>query len=55
MQKKNYDKSATPSDLNEGDLCMLKVEPRFRLDRSYKGPFCIQSLTATKNCRLQEV
>ena len=26
---------------------MLKVEPRFRLDRPYKSPFCIQSLTST--------
>ena len=46
-QKKNYDKSATASNFNEGDLCMLKVEPRFCLDKSYKGPFRIQSLTTT--------
>ena len=46
-QKKNYDKSVTDSHLREGDPCMLKVEPRFRLDRSYKGPFRIQSLTTT--------
>ena len=26
---------------------MLKVEPRFRLDRAYKGPFQIMSLTST--------
>ena len=26
---------------------MLKVEPRFELDRSFKGPFVVQSLTAT--------
>ena len=26
---------------------MLKVEPRFKLDRSFKGPFVVQSFTAT--------
>ena len=26
---------------------MLKVQLRFRLDRSYKGPFKIKSLTTT--------
>jgi len=45
-QKCNYDKKSTGSHL-KGDLCMLKVEPRFRLDRGFKGPFRIQSLTAT--------
>ena len=33
--------------LNVGDLVMIKTEPRFRLDRSYKGPFEIKSLTST--------
>jgi len=47
IQKHNYDKKATDSHLEEGGLCMLKVEPRFRLDRSYRGPFRIQSLTTT--------
>ena len=26
---------------------MLKVQPRFKLDRCYKGPFAVESLTAT--------
>ena len=26
---------------------MMKTEPRFRLDRSYKGPFVIRSLSST--------
>ena len=34
-------------ELQVGDLVMLKVEPRFRLDRVYKGPFQIKSLTST--------
>ena len=47
IQKHNYDRRATDNQLKEGDLCMLKVEPRFRLHRQYKGPFHIQSLTTT--------
>ena len=47
IQKHNYDRGATDNQLKEGDLCMLKVEPRFRLDRQYKGPFRIQSLPTT--------
>ena len=26
---------------------MLKVQPRFKLDHCYKGPFTVESLTAT--------
>ena len=33
--------------LKVGDLVMLKMEPRFRLDRSYKGPFVIKALSTT--------
>ena len=47
MQKRNYDRATTDNQLEEGDLCMLKVEPRFRLDRQYKGLFHIQSLSTT--------
>ena len=46
-QKKYYDQNAKDVKLNVGDLVMLKTEPRFRLDRSYKGPFEIKSLTST--------
>ena len=30
-----------------GDLVLLKVQPRFKLDCSYKGPITVQSLTST--------
>ena len=33
--------------LKVGDLVILKTEPRFCLDRSYKGPFVIRSLSST--------
>ena len=46
-QKKFYDKNTKHVKLKVGDLVMLKTEPRFRLDRSYKGPFKIKSLTCT--------
>ena len=47
VQKVQYDKSVKERDLKEGDLVMLKVQPRFKLDRPYKGPFQVQSLTST--------
>ena len=46
-QKKHYDQRTKDVKLRVGDLVMLKTEPRFRLDRSYKGPFEIKSLTST--------
>ena len=33
--------------MQEGDLVMLKVEPRIQLDRSYKGPYRVVSVMAT--------
>ena len=33
--------------LKVGDLIMLKIEPRFHLDWSYKGPFVIRFLSTT--------
>ena len=46
-QKQHYDRGVKDVELQVGDLVMLKVEPRFRLDRVYKGPFQIKSLTST--------
>ena len=47
QQKIQYDKGARDPQVQEGDLVMLKVKPRFRLDRSYKGPYRVVSVTAT--------
>ena len=44
-QKQHYDRGVKDVELQVGDFVMLKVEPRFRLDRVYKGPFQIKSLT----------
>jgi len=46
-QKQCYDRGVKEVGLQVGDLVMLKVEPRFRLDRTYKGLFKIKSLTST--------
>lgn len=35
------------SRIKEGDLVMLKVEPRFKLDRSFRGPYCVYTITDT--------
>ena len=51
-QKKFYDRRCKEVKLKVGDLVMLKTERRFRLDRSYKGPFVIRSLTST-NAEIQ--
>jgi len=54
IQKNQYDKRAHESKICAGDLVMLKVEPRFKLDRSYKGPYRAQEVTAT-NATIQLV
>ena len=46
-QKTQYDKGVRERDLQKGDLVMLKVQPRFKLDRPYRGPFEVQSLSST--------
>ena len=46
-QKRHYDHKSKERELKVGDLVMLKVQPRFKLDRCYKGPFTVESLIAT--------
>jgi len=45
-QKKQY-KSAKESVVKENDLVMLKVELQFKLDRTFCGPYCVESVTST--------
>ena len=40
-QKIHYDRETRHVDLKEGDLVMLSVQPKFKLDRIFKGPFVI--------------
>ena len=46
-QKQQYDKHSRYSTLLAGDIVMLKVEPRFKLDRSHRGPYRVQGVTPT--------
>lgn len=47
-QKAMYDRKATDDiRIKEGDLVMLKVEPRFKLDRTFRGPYRVYTVTAT--------
>ena len=46
-QKTQYDKIAKNCNVEAGDLVMMKVEPRFKLDRNYKGPCRVTEVTAT--------
>ena len=46
-QKSYYDRGVKDNGLSVGDLVMLKVQPKYKLDRRYKGPFVIKSLTDT--------
>ena len=46
-QKKFYDRRSKDVELKIGDRVMLKVEPWFKLDRSFKGPFVMKLLTST--------
>ena len=44
-QKKQHDHRAPDSNIHVGDLVMLKVEPRFKLDLGFKGPFWVNEVT----------
>jgi len=53
-QKYQYDKNAKETNIQEGDIVMLKVEPRFKLDRPYKGPYRVKEVTPT-NVFIQQI
>jgi len=46
-QKNFYDRHCKEVSLKVGDRVMLKVEPRFKLDRTFKDTFVIKSLSPT--------
>jgi len=53
-QKCHYDKRSKNSTIKSADLVMMKVEPKFRLDRSYHGPYRVLDVTPT-NAIIQKV
>ena len=42
------------SKRREGDLVMLKVEPKFKLDRTFQGPYGVHVVTST-SARVQPI
>jgi len=46
-QKSQYDKGVKEQEMKRGDLIMLKVQPRFKLDQPYRGPFEVQLVILT--------
>ena len=46
-QKQQYDKHSRIPALTEGDLVMLRVELKFKLDRAYRGPYRVTGVTPT--------
>ena len=46
-QKQQYDKHSTIPAITEGDIVMLRVEPRFKLDRTFRGPYRVTGVTPT--------
>ena len=53
-QKKQYDKSSHPVTINVGDRVMLQEQPKFRLDRTYQGPYRVYEVTDT-NAKIKPV
>ena len=47
-QKHQYDKTASSDQkIQEGDLVMLRVKPCFKLDRPFRGPYRVHTVTST--------
>ena len=49
-QKEQYDKHSREPMITTGDLVMLKVDAKFKLDRSFRGPYRTHKVTLTCAC-----
>ena len=49
-QKEQYDKHSKEPVIKAGDLVMLKVDAKFKLDRSFRGPYRVHNVTPTCAC-----
>ena len=47
FQKDQYDKLVKESQIEVGDSLMLKVEPTFKLDRTFCGLYRVHNVTST--------
>jgi len=46
-QKKQYDKSTHPVTIQVGNTVLINEQPKFKLDRSYHGPYWVYEITDT--------
>jgi len=46
-QKKQYDKSTRPVTIQVGNTVLINKQPKFKLDRSYHGPYLAYEVTDT--------
>ena len=46
-QKKQYDKGCHPVSVEVGDTVLVKVQPKFKLDCIYHGPYRVYEVTGT--------
>ena len=53
-QKKQYDKVSHPVSIEVGDIVFVKVQPKFKLDRNFHGPFRVYEVTGT-NAKVKPV
>jgi len=51
-QKIQYDKGVKDSRIRKGDIMTLRVNPKFKLDRSFHGPYQVHGVTST-SARIQ--
>ena len=54
MQKKQYDKNSHPASVKVGDAVFVKVQPKFKLDHNYHGPYRVYEVTET-NAKVKPV
>ena len=53
-QKKQYDKASHAVSIEVGDIVFVKVQPKFKLDRNFHGPFRVYEVTGT-NAKVKPV
>ena len=53
-QNRQYDKASRPVSIEVGDIVFVKVQPKFKLDRNFNGPFRVYEATGT-NAKVKPV
>ena len=47
LRKKQYDKSTHLVTIQVGNIVLINEQPKFKLDRSYHGPYRVYEVTDT--------